>query len=53
MCNYITQKDFDELDAEYEKICSGLVNMMNNVNQWCSTYDKVKEAGVEYMDESF
>ncbi len=50
-CNYITDDQFNELDAEYDKICGGLVNMMNNVNQWCIANNIVKEAGVEYMGE--
>lgn len=29
----------------------GLVNMINNVNQWCNKYDKIKESGVEYMED--
>ena len=34
-CGYITQAVFDELDAAYEKVSGGLVNMMANADQWC------------------
>jgi len=47
-CGYITQDVFDELDAVYEKVSGGLVNMMANAEQWCISSNQVREDGVEY-----
>jgi four helix bundle protein len=50
-CHYITQEIFDELDAAYEKVSGGLVNMMANAEQWCVSINEVREVredGVEY-----
>ena len=47
-CGYITQAVFDELDAAYEKVSGGLVNMMANADQWCISSRQVREDGGEY-----
>ena len=47
-CGYITQAVFDELDASYEKVSGGLVNMMANADQWCISSSQVREDGSEY-----
>jgi four helix bundle protein len=47
-CEYISQEDFDELDATYEKVSGGLVNMIDNAHQWCVSQNQVREDGVEY-----
>ena len=47
-CGYIAQAVFDELDAAYEKVSGGLVNMMANANQWCISNYQVREDRVEY-----
>ena len=39
---------FDELDAAYEKVSGGLVNMMANADQWCISSSQVREDGAEY-----
>lgn len=47
-CSYISQEQFDECDAAYEKICGGLVHMIANADQWCLVYPPVKEDDGEY-----
>jgi len=47
-CGYITQEVFDELDAVYEKVSGGLVNMMANTDRWCPPHLQVREDGAEY-----
>lgn len=41
-CGYITQEVFGELDAVYEKVSGGLVNMMANADQWCVPHNQVR-----------
>ncbi len=45
-CGYITEDVFNELDAVYEKVSGGLVNMMANANLWCMPH--VKEDAKPY-----
>ena len=47
-CGYITEEVFDELDAVYEKVSGGLVNMMANADQWCISSNHVREDGAQY-----
>lgn len=47
-CGYITQAIFDELDATYEHVSGGLVNMMDRADQWCVPGSQVKEGNGEY-----
>jgi len=47
-CGYITEEIFDELDAVYEKVSGGLVNMMANAEQWCISSNQVREDGEAY-----
>jgi len=47
-CGYITQEVFDELDEVYERVSGGLVNMIANADQWCTSHSRVREDGVEY-----
>ena len=41
-----TQAVFDELDAAYEKVSGGLVNMMANADQWCISINQSREVGI-------
>jgi len=36
------------LDAVYEKVSGGLVNMMANTDRWCPPHLQVREDGAEY-----
>jgi four helix bundle protein len=47
-CGYITQTVFDELDAVYEKVSGGLVNMMDGAEQWCISSSHVMEDEATY-----
>ena len=47
-CGYITEALVDELDAVYEKVSGGLVNMMANAEQWCISSNQVREDGEAY-----
>ena len=47
-CGYITQEVFNALDATYEKVSGGLVNMMADAEQWCVSSSQVREGGAEY-----
>ena len=47
-CGYIPEEIFNELDAVYEKVSGGLVNMMANAEQWCISCNRVREDGAEY-----
>ena len=47
-CGYITQEIFDELDGTYGKVSGGLVNMMDNADQWCVSQNQVREDGIEH-----
>ena len=51
-CGYITQPVFDELDAAYEKVSGGLVNMMANADQWCTSSSQVREDGTKGLTHS-
>lgn len=46
-CGYITQEQYQELDAEYEKISGGLVKMMDDPDAWCGP-SRVKEESEPY-----
>lgn len=34
-CGYLSQETFGELDATYDRICGGLINMMRDPGPWC------------------
>ena len=34
-CGYLSQKDYFQLNEEYENICGGLVKMMSEPDKWC------------------
>jgi four helix bundle protein len=47
-CDYISQAVFDHLDGAYEKVSGGLVAMMTNAEQWCTSCHQLKEDGAAY-----
>jgi four helix bundle protein len=47
-CGYINQQTFDEIDAAYERVSGGLVNMIANADQWCVSHGQVREDGAGY-----
>ena len=47
-CEYITEKDYKELDETYEKIGGGLVKMMDNKDRWCGPSRLVRENLADY-----
>lgn len=47
-CHYISRKDYEELDQEYEAISGGLVNMMTNPEQWCGPSNLIREEEAGY-----
>ena len=47
-CGYITQEVFDELDANYETVSGGLVNMISRANHWCVPHNELREDDIEY-----
>lgn len=51
-CGYLSREDYDALNATYEKISGGLVNMMADAGRWCTTHSQVREdAGVYEVDD--
>ena len=40
------QAVFDELDAAYEKVSGGLVNMMANADQGCISINQARQGGI-------
>ena len=50
-CGYISQETFGKLDSYYEKICGGLVTMMDDAASWCGPAAIVKEMEAEYKVE--
>ncbi len=47
-CHYISRKDYEELDQEYESISGGLVKMMTHPEQWCGPSNLIQEEEAEY-----
>ena len=47
-CHYISRKDYEELDQEYELIGGGLVKMMAHPEQWCGPSNLIREEEAEY-----
>lgn len=47
-CGYMDQGEHDALDAAYERISGGLVNMMADADRWCTPHNEVNEANAEY-----
>ena len=47
-CGCLTQETYDELDATYEKVSGGLVNMMANAGKRCTSHNEVREEAAEY-----
>ena len=41
-----THAVFDELDAAYEKVSGGLVNMMANADQGCISINQARQGGI-------
>ena len=46
-CGYLAPDAFDKLDATYDHICAGLVNMMRDPEPWCGP-GTTKEPSVPY-----
>ena len=47
-CGYIDESVFEPLDAAYDKICGGLVTMMNAPDKGCGPANRVREDGPDY-----
>lgn len=47
-CGYLTQTEYDELNAMYEEVSGGLVRMMANAEQWCRPRETVREESADY-----
>lgn len=47
-CEYLNDDAFEELDDTYDRICGGLVRMMNNPEKWCGPSDNVREPSAPY-----
>lgn len=48
-CGYVNKEDHAALYDDYEAVCSGLVNMMNNPDEWCGPSQlRVREEPAEY-----
>lgn len=51
-CSYLDQADFQKLDQTYDRICGGLVNMMQRPEQWCGSATLLREAEAPYNPHS-
>jgi len=51
-CGYLVKPGFEELDATYDQVSGGLVNMMANADKWCVAHLGVKEDGIQYGNVS-
>lgn len=47
-CDYLDTEAFEELDKQYDRICGGLVRMMNNPEKWCGPTDTAEEPPAPY-----
>jgi len=47
-CGYLSGSDFEALDRIYDRICGGLVMMMQRPEKWCGSDGYVREDGVPY-----
>lgn len=48
-CNYLKPQRFEKMDGIYNNKNGGLVKMMNNPAQWCSSSRSVDEPIVRYI----
>jgi len=46
-CGYLNNESFDKLDSTYDRICGGLVNMMQDPESWCGP-DAAREPSIPY-----
>lgn len=47
-CEYLDVDAFEELDEQYNRICGGLVQMMNSPEKWCGPSDTLQEPPTPY-----
>lgn len=47
-CGYLDRTEFQELDQTYDRICGGLVNMMQRPEQWCGPATLLREPEASY-----
>jgi len=50
-CEYLDSEAFETLDDRYDRICGGLVQMMDAPEKWCGPTDAVEEPPVPYDPE--
>jgi four helix bundle protein len=50
-CEYLDAEAFETLDDRYDRICGGLVQMMDAPEKWCGPTDAAKEPPVPYDPE--
>lgn len=50
-CEYLDSEEFEPLDDRYDRICGGLVQMMDAPEKWCGPTDSVQEPSVPYDTE--
>jgi four helix bundle protein len=48
-CDYLSESDFITLDQIYNRICGGLVLMMQKPQKWCGSAGNVREPVSEYL----
>ena len=47
-CGYLSEADYEDLNAEYEAISGGLVRMMAEPDKWCGPATLVREPAADY-----
>jgi four helix bundle protein len=50
-CGYLSATEAESLDAVYDQVCGGLVNMMRNPDPWCGPGNSVRDPGTSYDPE--
>ena len=50
-CEYLGSEAFETLDDRYDRICGGLVQMMDAPEKWCGPTDSAQEPSVPYDTE--
>ncbi|PSQ98056.1 MAG: four helix bundle protein [Bacteroidetes bacterium SW_7_64_58] len=50
-CEYLDPEIFESLDDRYDRICGGLVRMMDASEKWCGPTDAAQEPSVPYNTE--
>ena len=50
-CEYLDSEAFETLNDRYDRVCGGLVQMMEASEKWCSPTDSAREPSVLYDTE--